>query len=346
VASHRLKRTMRGALAASAVVAAVSFTPAPATADTPAPPPPASNDPVAQYRALSGQADALNEKMDDSNVQLAKQQGMVRKATTDVGLAKAAEKVALGKEDKYLDQVDKLTDASFEGARLSQVSALLTGTSAQDFLNRATDLQALADDNYAALSKFADAVDAAKAAEARAQQDLVTAQDATAAAKSLQGQLIRQGAQLQTQITKLTSDRTKFTPKQLAELANQGIEGAFIAPPGLRGRAMEIALAQRGKEYVWAAAGPNQFDCSGLMIYAMAHAGYPGLPHSSAALSQMGTPVARADLQPGDMVFFGHPVHHVGMYVGDGLMINAPSFGEPVRVQALDSDYEGGRRIG
>jgi cell wall-associated NlpC family hydrolase len=337
---------MRGALAAGAVVAVVSFTPAPATADTPTPNPPASNDPVAQYKSLSGRADALNEKMNDSNVQLGKQQGVVRRATADVAVAKRAEQAALAKEDRYLTQVDKLTDASFEGARFNQIAALLTGTSARDFLNRATDLQALADDNYAALSKFADAVNAARAAEQRAQHDLTTAQNASQAVRDLQAQLVRQGQQLQQQITKLTSDKSKFTSSELAQLANQGVDGAFIAPPGLRGRAMEIALAQRGKMYVWAAAGPNVFDCSGLMIYAMAKAGLPGLPHSSAALSQMGTPVARADLQPGDMVFFGHPVHHVGMYVGDGLMVNAPDFGEPVRVQALDSDYEGGRRIG
>src|SRR5438874_7508763 len=62
VASHRLKRTMRGALAASAVVAAVSFTPAPATADTPSPNPPVSSDPVQAYQQLSKQADALNEQ--------------------------------------------------------------------------------------------------------------------------------------------------------------------------------------------------------------------------------------------------------------------------------------------
>jgi cell wall-associated NlpC family hydrolase len=337
---------MRGALAASAVVAAVSFTPAPATADTPTPNPPASNDPVAQYKALSARADTLNEKMNDSNVQLGKQQAVVRRATNDVAVAKKAEQAALAKEDRYLGQVDKLTDASFEGARLNQLSALLTGTSARDFLNRATDLQALADDNFTALSRFADAVNAAKAAEQRAQHDLRTAQDASAAVRTLQGQLVAQGKQLQQQITKLTSDKSKFTSTQLAQLANQGVDGAFIAPPGLRGRAMEIALAQRGKMYVWAAAGPDVFDCSGLMIYAFAHAGMPGLPHSSAALSQMGVPVSRDNLQPGDMVFFGYPVHHVGMYVGDGLMVNAPDFGEPVRVQALDSDYEGGRRIG
>jgi cell wall-associated NlpC family hydrolase len=72
----------------------------------------------------------------------------------------------------------------------------------------------------------------------------------------------------------------------------------------------------------------------------------PGLPHSSAVLSTMGVAVSRADLQPGDLVFFGAPVHHVGIYVGNGLMVNAPNFGEDVQVEPLFSDYSGARRLG
>jgi cell wall-associated NlpC family hydrolase len=342
---------MRGALAAGAVVAAVSFTPAPALADTPSATPstpaaPTSTDPVTEYRQLSQQADALNEKMDTANVELAKEQQRAQQASADIAKAKAAEAVAQAAENQYLDQVDQLTDASFEGARLTQLSALLTGTSARDFLNRATDLQYLASDSYDTLSKFSDAVNAAKAAENRAQHDLQAAQDATAAAHALQTQLTQQGQQLQTQFNQLLSDKAQFTPSELAQLDSQGVGGVFIGPPGIRGAAMQIALNQRGKPYVWAAAGPGSFDCSGLVIYAYALAGMPGLPHSSQVLSTMGEPVSRADLQAGDLVFFGFPVHHVGIYVGDGLMVNAPDFGEPVRVQPLDSDFEGGRRLG
>ncbi|HKN97010.1 MAG TPA: NlpC/P60 family protein [Pseudonocardiaceae bacterium] len=346
MASHRLKRTMRGAIAATAVLAAaaVSFTPSAATADPASPP--ANSDPVAQYTKLSQQADALNEKMDTANVNLARQQALARKASAGVVAAKKAEQAALAKENSYLNQVDKLTDASFEGARLDQLSALFTGTSARDFLNRATALQDLAADNFATLSKFAAAVNAAKAAEQQAQHDLTAAQDATAAAKRLQQQLVQQGKELQRQITQLVSAKNALSPSELAQLANKGVDGVFIAPPGVRGEAMTIALAQRGKPYIWAAAGPNSFDCSGLVIYSYAHAGMPGLPHSSAELSRLGQPVSRADLQPGDLVFFGAPVHHVGIYVGNGLMVNAPNFGEVVKVEPLFSDYSGARRLG
>jgi cell wall-associated NlpC family hydrolase len=99
--------------------------------------------------------------------------------------------------------------------------------------------------------------------------------------------------------------------------------------------AVDTAMAQRGKPYVWAAEGPGSFDCSGLMLYAYAAAGI-SLPHSSAMQSQMGTPVSRSELQPGDLVFFYSPVSHVGMYIGNGQMVHAPTFGDVVKVADVD----------
>jgi cell wall-associated NlpC family hydrolase len=106
------------------------------------------------------------------------------------------------------------------------------------------------------------------------------------------------------------------------------------------------ALAQVGKPYVWGAAGPGSFDCSGLTQYAYKAAGV-SLPHSSSMQSGMGTPVSRAALQPGDLVFFYSPVSHVGMYIGNGQMVHASTAGEPVKVAALDSmpNYNTARRI-
>ena len=109
---------------------------------------------------------------------------------------------------------------------------------------------------------------------------------------------------------------------------------------------MSTALAQVGKPYVWGAAGPSAFDCSGLMQYAYSAAGI-SLPHSSSAQSTMGVPVSRSALQPGDLVFFYSPVSHVGMYIGNGQMVHAATSGEPVKVVSLDSmpNYNSARRI-
>jgi cell wall-associated NlpC family hydrolase len=106
-------------------------------------------------------------------------------------------------------------------------------------------------------------------------------------------------------------------------------------------------MAQRGKPYVWAASGPGSFDCSGLTQYAFRAAGI-SLPHSSRMQSQMGAAVSRSALQPGDLVFFYSPVSHVGIYVGNGQMVHAPTSGDVVKVASIDSmgGYAGARRIG
>ena len=86
-----------------------------------------------------------------------------------------------------------------------------------------------------------------------------------------------------------------------------------------------------GSPYVWAAAGPSTFDCSGLVLWSYLQAGRGALPHSSAAMFAMSAPLPLSALQPGDLVFFGTPVHHVGIYVGAGTMIDAPHTGSVVR---------------
>jgi cell wall-associated NlpC family hydrolase len=122
--------------------------------------------------------------------------------------------------------------------------------------------------------------------------------------------------------------------------------GSVVAPTAAAQVAIDTALAQLGKPYVWAGAGPDSFDCSGLTQFAYAAAGI-ALPHSSQMQSEIGTPVARADLQPGDLVFFYSPVGHVGIYLGDGLMVHAPTSGSVVQIVDIDlmGDFNSARRL-
>jgi cell wall-associated NlpC family hydrolase len=121
-----------------------------------------------------------------------------------------------------------------------------------------------------------------------------------------------------------------------------------VGPPppvkGGAGQAVSTAAAQIGKPYEWAAAGPDSFDCSGLTMYAWSSAGV-SLPHSSGAQFSSLPHVARGQLQAGDLVFFGSPIHHVGIYEGGGVMINAPETGENVRRDSIArADYVGAAR--
>ena len=109
--------------------------------------------------------------------------------------------------------------------------------------------------------------------------------------------------------------------------------------------AVNVALAQVGKPYAWGGAGPHSFDCSGLTKYAYGKVGI-GLPHSSRAQSTIGKPVSRAALRPGDLVFFYSPVSHVGMYIGNGKMVYAPTSGSVVKVGKVDyMPFNIGRRL-
>src|SRR3954470_5471643 len=121
---------------------------------------------------------------------------------------------------------------------------------------------------------------------------------------------------------------------------------AVVAHTAAAQVAVNTALAQQGDPYVWAGAGPNSFDCSGLTQFAYRAAGI-ALPHSSSMQSRMGTPVARANLQPGDLVFFYSPVSHVGIYIGNGLMVHAPTRGSVVKIVSIDAmgGYNSARRL-
>jgi cell wall-associated NlpC family hydrolase len=105
--------------------------------------------------------------------------------------------------------------------------------------------------------------------------------------------------------------------------------------------AVKVALEQVGKPYEWAGAGPNGFDCSGLVMYAWAHAGV-SLPHYSVAQYEDTTRISQSQLEPGDLVFTsngqGAQPGHVTIYIGNGQIVTADSPGTVVRVEALDWD--------
>jgi cell wall-associated NlpC family hydrolase len=124
----------------------------------------------------------------------------------------------------------------------------------------------------------------------------------------------------------------------LGGVGNTGTPAAGTSSPAAA-RALTWALARVGTPYRWGGSGPDGFDCSGLVQAAYAVAGI-GLPRVAQAQFDAGPP-ATGGLVPGDLVFFGagaHGVDHVGIALGDGLMVDAPHTGADVRVEAIWSD--------
>ncbi len=109
-------------------------------------------------------------------------------------------------------------------------------------------------------------------------------------------------------------------------------------------KVIEVAKSKIGSNYVWGAQGPNTFDCSGLMLYSFSHGAGITLPRVSKDQATVGTYVSRSELRPGDLIFWGSPVHHVALYIGNGKYIHAPQPGSTVAIANLGG-YTTARRV-
>jgi peptidoglycan DL-endopeptidase CwlO len=139
--------------------------------------------------------------------------------------------------------------------------------------------------------------------------------------------------------TGTTKRTTTTTDKATTTTTDSGSSGGTSG-----GDVVDYALQFLGTPYVWAGSTPSGFDCSGFTRYVYKHFGI-SLPHSSSIQSGYGTAVSRANLQPGDLVFFFSPIHHVGIYIGGGKMVDAAGTGKGVRIDYLWTSYNCGRRI-
>jgi cell wall-associated NlpC family hydrolase len=125
-------------------------------------------------------------------------------------------------------------------------------------------------------------------------------------------------------------------------------DGAVVAPPSRYGGVVGIAMRYLGVPYRWGGASPSTgFDCSGFTMYVYAQVGV-SLPHYTGAQWNMGTPVSRDQLQPGDLVFF-NGLGHMGIYVGGGNFIHSPHTGDVVKISSMSGwyaqTYVGARRL-
>jgi cell wall-associated NlpC family hydrolase len=140
----------------------------------------------------------------------------------------------------------------------------------------------------------------------------------------------------------VTAAATVTAPTVTAPVALAAQAAPAAAPASV---AMQLALSKLGSPYRYGATGPDAFDCSGLVNWAFKNAGV-ALPRTSRALSQVGTPIARADLQPGDLVFFYQPVSHVAIYIGDGKVVHASNRRDPVKISNLaNMQFTSARRV-
>ncbi|MCB1028156.1 MAG: C40 family peptidase [Microthrixaceae bacterium] len=135
-----------------------------------------------------------------------------------------------------------------------------------------------------------------------------------------------------TQAPRTTAAPTTAAPAPVAPAPTP----AAPAPSSQGERAVAAALSMRGTPYRWGGESPSTgFDCSGLVLWAYAQAGRTGIPHSSRMQVAMGRRISVGELVPGDLVAYGSPVHHIGIYIGGGQYVHAPSTGDVVKVASI-----------
>ncbi len=346
--SHPVKRVVSGALAAAAVITAVTVAQPSATAAPAAPAPqqpPGTSDALAKYRELSEQAEKANEELLSAKDDLTNKQGELDKADADAAAAKEAGIKASGDEKTFQVEVNKFAGASFtSGVQLNKLSSLLSGGSTQEFLERSSALEVLAANKNTAMNNLTGAVAQAAAAAAQAADAQGRATAARDAAVKLTNDIQARQKTLNDQIKQIEAAGGNLSNADKNAQKDKG--GAFPnlpAPGPAAAAALAAAKGKLGSAYVWGATGPSTFDCSGLMVWAYKQAG-KSLPRSSRQQSTFGAPVQRSQLQPGDLVFYYSPVSHVGMYVGNGMMVHAPQSGDVVKVSPLQNNYVGARR--
>jgi cell wall-associated NlpC family hydrolase len=230
----------------------------------------------------------------------------------------------------------------YKSGGFGQSFELLFSSDPTLYLSSAGSLEAITRRKSAQLRKF-------EAAQQRLNATTLTVNDKITLVAAAQKKLAAQSAIALSKLAeaeKLLSKLSKAERERLAKLAEDEENAdqasslkAAKSASGVSGRAgvaLKYALKQIGDRYVFGAAGMVTWDCSGLTMRAYQAAGV-SLPHSSAAQSRMGKKVSFSSLKPGDLLFYGRPVSHVGIYMGGGRMVHAPRSGSRVKVTSSGS---------
>ena len=289
----------------------------------------------AQVNDLQDQATAAAEGAQEAKVKL---------ATLQRSLSGIQAQAAI--QGKNVDSISRTLGViavnQYKSGSLSQSLELLFSSDPGLYLSSAGSLESITRRKSIQLKKYQSATQQLNATS-------LTVEDRLAQVKALQKKLIQQSAVAQQKLQKAEAILAKLKKEdreRLARLAQEQEDAdqansikAAQSLGGVSGRAglaIKFAVKQIGDRYVFGADGMTYWDCSGLTMRAYQSAGV-NLPHSSAAQSRMGKSVPFNQKKPGDLVFFGRPVSHVGIYIGGGRMVHAPRSGSRVKIASASS---------
>ena len=295
-------------------------------------PKPTLSEVQAKLQKLTNQEQVLDQRYDQMKQDLSQANQRLKLVNQETARYQA-------KFEAMRKQVARIAAQAYEGGQLTSTAALLTSDDPQSVLDQGSILMELSSANSAQMTEF---ITAAQQLES-AQQ---AAKNAKAAIITLQARLNGQRTVLVKTIDQQKKLLAQLTPVQQAPIGPGGGNGGGggTPPPVYKGptntqaeKVVAFVYAQIGKPYVFGASGPSSYDCSGLTSAAWASVGisiprtseeqWAGLPH-----------VPTSDMQPGDILVF-NGAGHVGIYVGGGMMIDAPHTGLDVQKVALSGWY-------
>lgn len=314
-----------GVLVASAALLPVS----PSWAD------PSIDDVQSRVDRLYHQAEAAQERYHDIRLELVDLRRDLRALRADERRQDQRLAVVQGQlEDAVLRQ--------YEGQGISTVGQVVVSEDPRAFLSQMSTMAAY---NDLQVGLFDDYNTELKALTIRSDATSSRTDEIAAAER----QAAAEKADIDKKLAEAKSLLSDLKAKERQQILSRGGTTRLPSSVPASGRAavaVKFALAQVGKAYVYGAAGPSAYDCSGLTMRAWGAAGV-GLPHSSSAQMGSGPRVSSSALRPGDLVFYYSPVSHVGIYIGNGLIVHAAHPGAGVRVTGVFSmPYSGAVRPG
>ncbi len=326
-----------------------------------------ADDALAKLNELSRRAEQTTEAMHSAELDLGNKQQAQQAAERKHAADLAAADTTKAQLATFQMSVDRVAAAQYMGGRTDGLDAMLTASSPQGLIDQLAVQRVMATEMSVQMQNFKSSSVLANKAELESANSAADAKTAAEQAAAVRADLQSKQSKLQVQMAIVKSQYTALTPAQREALAAippappapapdappppagadvlaaapGGINPGDLAPPegavpalpadGEGMVAVQAALTRIGSPYSWGAAGPGAFDCSGLVMWAFGQAGV-NLPHSSQALAQGGQPVSMDQMQPGDLVTYYSDASHVGIYIGDGMMVHASTYGTPVRV--------------
>jgi cell wall-associated NlpC family hydrolase len=312
----------------------------------------AANQAMEQINQMDMKLEEIGNKWEGARVRLSQTNTRLSRTRYSLGLARkslGASRHALAKRliSVYMEQ-DNASD--------STVAILFEASSLQDVIDRVEAAQRISDHD-ATVVRQVKALRDRTATQAAALQKLQAKQQAYVSQISSQwNALKRQKAEREAYVASVRKEIASALAEQKREAAAAAAQakrtvasynsGATVSSPvspsytapaasSVGAGVVNAAMSRLNAPYVWGAAGPTTFDCSGLVVWSFAQVGI-SLPHYSYDLMNGGAPVSPSDLQPGDLVFF-YGGGHVGIYIGGGQFIHAPHTGTVVQVTSLSS---------